>query len=211
MKYTIRIDAKEDELESASDSTLNRLLKFLNDTRYTACLVYREVSSEIQKLHYQGVIELDSKDVSWHKERWCRLFKDYPKGKKSSSIMKKDQYEVYITKDKDQVLNRGYTEEYIKDLESKSYTKEIKVKKDYYDRFWTYITEYDHKNEDWRYSSNYICLRLIDFWGLEKQDIKNFPFYRSLVYNIQARLLHNDTSKRGEKTKNELMLQIMMS
>jgi len=201
MKYTIRIDAKVDEVEDSTDSTMNRLIRFLDDTRYTSCLVYREVSSEIKKLHYQGVLEVDEKDTGWHRERWCRLFSDYKKGSKSSALMKKDQYEVYITKDKDQIYMRGYTEEYIKELESKSYTKEVRTKTDYYDRFIKWLWKYDHKTDTWKYDRYYIAEKLIEFFGVEKQEIKNFNFYRSLIFNVQAQLLANDSTQKAKESR----------
>lgn len=211
MKYTIRIDAKEvdEEYEEAQDSTKNRLLAFLNDDRYTACMIYREYSSVVKKLHYQGVIELDEKDVSWHKERWSRMFKDFPKGKKSTALMKKDNYEVYITKDKDRVYAKGYTEEFIKELESKSYTKEQRVKTDYFDRFKNWLWEYDHKTEYWKYDYYYIAEKLIEFFGVEKQEVKNFQFYRSLVFNVQAHFLVDDSSQKAKETRRSMAGRIL--
>lgn len=209
MKYTIRIDAKEGEDENGQDSTKNRLLAFLNDNRYTACLVYRELSSEVKKLHYQGVIEVDEKDVSWHKERWSRLFKDYTKGQKSTALMKKDNYEIYVTKDKDQVYTKGYTEEFIKELESRSYTKEVRAKTDYFDRFKKWLWEYDHKKDTWKYDMYYIAEKLIEFFGVEKQEVKNFQFYRSLIFNVQAHFLADDTSQKAKETRMSMANRIL--
>lgn len=217
MKYTIRIDAKylgdnKDILEDEwlPDSTRNRLLGFLEEgSRYTGYLVYREVASETQKVHYQGVVEIDEKDVSWHKERWSRVFKDYPKGKKSTALMKKLNYEVYITKDKDRVCVKGYTEDFIKACEEASYSKEERTKKDYFDRFKYYLWNYDHKTETWKYDYYYIAERLIEFFGIEKQEVKNFQFYRSLVFNVQAHFLVDDQSTKAKETRRSMAGRIL--
>lgn len=217
VKYTIRIDAKyvgdnNDILEDEwlPDSTRNRLVKFLEEgSRYTAYLVYREIAVETKKVHYQGVIEVDTKDAEWHRERWCRLFKDYPKGKKSSAIMKKFNYETYITKDKDKVCVKGYTPEFIKSLEDASYSKEEKTKRDYFDRFKSWIWNYDHKTEYWKYDYYYIAEKLIEFFGVEKQEVKNFQFYRSLVFNVQAHFLNNDDSQKAKETRRSMAGRIL--
>lgn len=202
MKYTIRLDDKP-EL-----NTLDSLTKFLDHPRYTSYLIYREISEDVGKLHFQGVVEFDHESLSWHKERWSRLFSKYKKGSKSSAIMKKNNYEIYITKDKDRVLTFGYTEEFIAELESSSYKKEDVKKVDYYDRFMYYIKQRDDLDVI-KYDRRRICACLIQFFGMEKQEIKNVQFYKSLMINVQARLIYGQTDHDSEKVVERLIDLIM--
>lgn len=196
MIYTIRID----DNDTHTPSTLERLTKFLEWEHYNAYLVYREYGDDTGKLHYQGFVEFDSSHLSAHKERFSRLFKDYPKGKKSSAIMKKEQYKVYITKDKDRILSKGYTEGWIQELETQSYKKDETVKKDYYDRFYEYLQR-QSGYEVGRFSTKWVSDQLFDFFGVEKQEVKNFQFYKSLIWNCTSRCVKDSDDARKKKLK----------
>lgn len=202
MKYTIRLD------DVSEHNTLESLTKFLDSPRYTSYLIYREISDEVGKLHYQGVVEFDHEALSWHKERWSRIFKMYKKGSKSTALMKKNNYEIYITKDKDRILTKGYTEEFIAELESSSYKKEDVKKVDYYDRFMYYIKQ-QQDIDVIKYDRRRLCAHLIKFFGMEKQDIKNIQFYKSLMINVQARLIYGCTDHDSEKVVERLIDLIM--
>lgn len=118
IKSTIRLDV-------LGESTEDRLESFL--TRYEKYLIYEEVADKTKKIHYQGVIYVnDDKAYGAMKTRFCTHFKEWPKGTKSMALVKKDTYEVYISKDKNPKYVKNFSDEDIKDLQDKSYKKDKK-------------------------------------------------------------------------------------
>lgn len=87
--------------------------------------LYEEVGDKTGKVHYQGVCDLDLKDKPI--KNWRQSIRDLlnPQYKNAYSLayIKKSNYFIYATKDKKMVLNKGYSEEYLKELEEQSYTK----------------------------------------------------------------------------------------
>lgn len=115
---TIRVDI-------IGDGTYEAMDKFLS--KYEKYLVYEEESDKTKKLHYQGIIWLpDSKAHNAIKNRFSNHFSDWTRGQKSMALVRKEQYEIYITKDKKRVWSKGYTQEEIEQLESQSYHKNVK-------------------------------------------------------------------------------------
>lgn len=136
IKVTIRID----EIGGVKD----RLSSFLE--RYEKYLVYEEVSDVVEKLHYQGVVHVcDEKSYIAIKTRFSTYFKDIPKGGKSMAKVKTDSYEIYISKDKNPVFIKSYTDEEVKKLQELSYKKKNNpiVKKQ------TFIEIVDEKFDEW--------------------------------------------------------------
>lgn len=87
--------------------------------------LYREKGAVTGKEHFQGVIDLDLSVKSLH--AWAKNLKDLvkPPGKNQYSLatMKKPEYKVYCTKDKDRVFQLGYTDEELMEYENASYSK----------------------------------------------------------------------------------------
>lgn len=115
MEFTIRLDVID-------DTDADQLRKYLD--KYSKYLVYEEVSDKTKKLHYQGIIIVeDDKEYNAAKVRFTSMFPNHKGGKKSMAKVKKDSYAVYITKDGNKFASRGYTDEDIQLLQSKSYKK----------------------------------------------------------------------------------------
>lgn len=116
----VRVDHVHDDTKTVFQSWLRQ-----NSTKY---LVYEELGATTQKLHYQGVVQLDLSVKNLH--AWSKNIKDMIKvtGKNQYSLtkMKSSKYLIYITKDKKKVCSDGFTDEEIGDLESQSYSKETK-------------------------------------------------------------------------------------
>lgn len=189
VNYTIRID------DNGID-TLQRLISFLKHDRYTKCLVYREVATVTKKLHYQGFVEMDESAVGCHKTMWSTSFKDHPGSKKSSAIVKKDEYLVYVTKDKDLVFSKGCTDDFINKLETQSYKKEKVL--DTYTKFLNYCLE-SPEIHDKKYNINNIRRLLFRYLGSSDDiEVKRIEYYRSLCYKIQAKLLYGTSIDSDE-------------
>lgn len=209
MFYTIRID----DDASHNPSTLERLSQFLQHQRYIKYLVYREVSDVTKKLHYQGIVDIEEKTLSSHRMSWCHTFSDYSKGHKSTAIVKKlDEYMIYITKDKDKVLSKGFTDEEIEELQSKSYKKIDRAPrpKDLYDTYMEYLLEQpdvDTKKYDLRWMSD----KLYELLSEQKLPIKFHQYYKSLLFNVQARIIYKNPKdeKLIEKCKEKFYMSIM--
>lgn len=116
---TIRVDIIG---ENATDF-MERFLK-----KYDKYLIYEEVSDQVQKPHYQGIVWVpDNKAYVAIKSRFSTHFSDWTRGQKSMALVRKAQYEIYITKDKQLKWSRGYSDDEIKALEDKSYKKDSKL------------------------------------------------------------------------------------
>lgn len=116
-ELAIRVDA-------VRNTTLADVTKWIQDVSMK-CYLYEEVGSETQKVHYQGVIELDLSVKSI--DSWRKNLKDIvkPTGKNQHSLamIKKPEYKVYCTKDKKRVLQLGYDDNELALYESQSYVK----------------------------------------------------------------------------------------
>lgn len=106
-------------------NTDDLMAKFLG--KYEKYLVYHEVSDEVQKPHYQGIVWVpDNKAYVAIKSRFSTMFNEWTRGQKSMALVRKEQYEIYICKDKQLKWSKGYSQEEITQLESKSYKKDDK-------------------------------------------------------------------------------------
>lgn len=121
-KYTFRVDM----LSIVSrEETENRIEKCLS--RYPKYLISLEVADKSKKLHYQGIVHSD--DLHRTYQEHCKsFFKEWKgergkKGPTSFAQVRNDNYEVYITKDHEYYLSKGYTDEEIEVLHEKSYKK----------------------------------------------------------------------------------------
>lgn len=197
VKYTIRVD-------KIKDDTLESIKKFLEHDRYTRYLVYEEIADETKKIHYQGFVEFDDNLVGWHQERWSRHFKEYKQGSKSSAQVKKDEYLIYITKDKKKVLSKGCTDDFINTLETQSYhkvlTPQTKQKKQNYDFVKGYLEAMKRVPTDDRESlaeqsieyfkehskifDKFIIRRFVNLAVLQDEKINKDRYKRSMVAAI---------------------------
>lgn len=118
MDYTIRLDV----LHQNDGEMLKKYL-----SKYSKYLVYEEIADKTLKVHYQGIVRFDSEeDAKNEKQRFYDMFRKHPKGSKSMAKVNKKTYEVYITKDKNCYVSKGYTQDDIDALESMSYPKKKK-------------------------------------------------------------------------------------
>lgn len=121
-KYTFRVDmiatVSRDETEHRIEKCLSRFPKYL---------ISLETSDKKQKLHYQGIVFADvehrcyqehckSHFIEWKGERG-------KKGPTSFAKVKTDNYEIYITKDHEYYIAKGYSDEEIEQLHQQSYKK----------------------------------------------------------------------------------------
>lgn len=192
IKVTIRID----EIGGVKD----RLSSFLE--RYEKYLVYEEVSDVVEKLHYQGVVHVcDEKSYIAIKTRFSTYFKDIPKGGKSMSKVKTESYEIYISKDKNPVFIKSYTDEEVKKLQELSYKKKNNpvIKKQTFieivdDKFDEWIVEVRKKTNrsDWNPHRNEIIRWLINTFSCMKKlwDVGVLTKYANyLQYKIEPSTL----------------------
>lgn len=119
-RWTFRVDASE-------EITREKVVKFFEETTeedIPKYLIYYEISDQKEKPHYQGVLFTKIKENTM-RLRIKRYF-GVEKGSYSFAKVRKDQYEIYITKDGDQVCKRGYTDMEVFELYDKAYVKKQK-------------------------------------------------------------------------------------
>lgn len=120
MESQVALTIRVDIIGEKTDEMMERFLK-----KYERYLIYYEISDEVKKPHYQGIIWVpDNKAYVAIKTRFSTHFSDWTKGQKSMRLVRKAQYEIYITKDKQLKWSKGYTQEQIEELEKQSYKKE---------------------------------------------------------------------------------------
>lgn len=103
------------------------MVKYLD--HYSKYLGYKEIADITKKPHYQGIVWVDDeKAATAAKTRWCTTFTTHAGSAKSMVKVKKETYEVYVTKSKSESFFKGYTPEDIQLLESKSYKKSDRKK-----------------------------------------------------------------------------------
>lgn len=185
MQYTIRLD-KIDEKDGIT------LMKYLEN--YDKYLVYFEISRKTKKPHFQGIIEfVDSKAQKAAKTRFTTMFPNHTRGKKSMALVKKDSYEVYITKDGNVFASKGYTEDEINALYSQSYQKTDAVE----DAKTSFQKALDYcKRAGCHSTSNgwEICERLIDYYTDNVKCQPNDFQLKSMTKSIAASLKRADTA-----------------
>lgn len=120
MESQVALTIRVDIIGEKTDELMERFLK-----KYERYLIYYEISDEVKKPHYQGIIWVpDNKAYVAIKTRFSTHFSDWTRGQKSMRLVRKAQYEIYITKDKQLKWSKGYTQEQIEELEKQSYKKE---------------------------------------------------------------------------------------
>lgn len=120
MRYTLRLD----KISDTDELTLSKYLE-----KYMKYLVYFEISQKTKKPHWQGVIEFnDEKEYKAAKVRFTSMFPEHKGSKKSMTSVKKETYEIYISKDGDMFKCAGWTQQEIEQLQSQSYRKDDAVK-----------------------------------------------------------------------------------
>lgn len=132
--YTIRVDSND-------DVTRESICQFMEKEQFPEYLIYHEISEDVKKSHYQGVIKvLDNSDSAIKKLRdHVRYAFSTKKSSFSLAKVKKEEYFSYITKDGDKVCSKGFTQEQIEDFHSKSYKKEKVNNKSYMQKYIDYM------------------------------------------------------------------------
>lgn len=187
-------------LDKLNDDDSDKLKNFLENYEDIKYVVYYEISDKVKKPHYQGYIECDSDKYSDIKEPFLELFRPtHTRYQRSFTPARKvEDYMIYVSKDKNLQFQKGYTEEYIKDQESKSYKKTKKEKKEghrkeQYARFIKYCLE-DDKCESGKYLLRWIASKLFDFLGYEpKPELANW--LKGMVISAQTKLIYKDIRK----------------
>lgn len=121
-KYTFRIDVipQVENIEERITLALQPFEKYL---------IAFEEAEKTKKYHYQGIVF-----STWGHEKYKKymesMFEEWKgtkqnKGKRSFAKVKKDEYEIYITKDGDFRFIKGYLADEVASLQEQSYQKPI--------------------------------------------------------------------------------------
>lgn len=196
MRYTIRVD-------KLSEKDGLTLMKYLEN--YDKYLVYFEISQKTKKPHWQGVIDFpDMKTQKAAKTRLTTMFPEHTTGKKSMTSVKKDTYEVYISKDGDLFASAGYTQQEIEAYASKSYSKPDASG----DAKTSFQRALDYCKQAGCHSTSSgwdICERLIDYYTDNVKCQPNDFQLKSMTKSIAASLKRADTAHpelyEGYRTK----------
>lgn len=180
--FTIRLDVLfEDEFDK------DLLTKYVD--KYEKYLVYEEVSNKTKKLHYQGIVWVtDLKAFNAAKTRFTTMFKEtHPRSNRSMAPVRKDNYEVYITKDLKKVMSRGYTDEEIERLQSQSYSKEDRTgnTRSQYENIINYLRDrgIHDTSSGWD-----ICEKLIEYYRDTRKCEPNDFQLRNMTKSIYTQL-----------------------
>lgn len=134
-RYTFRVDVIDKVSEEETNRRMEQLLK-----TFDKYIISYEISKKKLKPHYQGIIFTDMKHETYKK--LCE--KAFPEwkgkrgdkcGMRSFAIVRKDEYEIYCVKDGDIRYRKGYTDDEIKTLQSKSYQVIDKDQQSYEKKF----------------------------------------------------------------------------
>lgn len=197
---TVRLDL----LDSVEESVIEQRLRAALEV-YPRFLVYCEVADETQKVHWQGIVWTDCPHKTyqgymeklfpeWKGTRGCK-----GQGKRSFAPVKKlEEYEVYVTKDKNRRIVQGYRDDELDALEAKSYKKSEKsrkVEKSSLQRLVDYIEEHqvDHL------SPHAVGAAVIDYYvkqvKCEPNDFQLKCMIKSVIGNMMFRHQPKDYEK----------------
>lgn len=188
MYMTLRVDDKPEH------KTLEHLQKWMQHPRFQEILIYREISSKTKKLHYQGYVKVDPDHKNWFQKEFNQLFdtKNYPKGSKSTAVMKKESYKIYITKGNDRIITHNVSEEDIQQLFQQSYEpKPFKESgKDFEQAFKEYVQE-DVDVRQKIHIYRWVIEKLWDYLGTldRKKCTHMVRYYKSLCFTIQTKTM----------------------
>lgn len=188
MYLTIRLDDKPEH------KTLENLQRFMQHPRLQEILIYREVSSKTKKLHYQGYVKVEPHHRKWFQQEFNKLFdvEKYPKGSKSTALMRKESYKIYITKGNDRIITHNVSEDDIQQLFQQSYEpKPMKeTNKDFEQSFKEYVQE-DPEVRQKIHVIKWIIEKLWDYLGtLDKKKCTHMiRYYKSLCFTVQTKTI----------------------
>lgn len=113
-------------LDHVDDTVPDRLKKFLD--KYERYTCYKEIAAVTKKLHYQGYIDFpDKKSYEAAKQRWCSYFGDYDPSARSFPLERNQgRGRIYVTKDRNRMYIKGYTNDDLEVLEGLSYNPKNK-------------------------------------------------------------------------------------
>lgn len=188
-KSTIRLDVVD-------DTVTTRLEEYLAKYDYPY-LVYHEYATNTKKPHYQGVIHWPSESLfKSARVRLYTMFKDLTKGRKSMACVRKDAYEIYITKDKDLRYRNGFTDEQIEELSSQSYEKDKTVSGSTgFKKAFDYVVGrgYSDSTNGWE-----IAEALIDYYRESVKCEPNDFQIRNMAKSIYTHMVFDRSQKQGK-------------
>jgi hypothetical protein len=164
--YTFRLDVYE-------GLTTDLVESFLQKEQFPKYLIYKEVSSITEKLHYQGFVEVLDNSEKAIKNLRSRLTSFFKTSKDAYSFakVKFETYTVYITKDGQRELCYGISDNEVKDLESRSYKKpKPQSKQSYVEKYIEYMYEKFSTYDTTRIKTQ----KYTDDYGEELVDILDF-------------------------------------
>jgi hypothetical protein len=200
MYLTLRLDDKPEH------KTLENLQKFMQHPRLLEILIYREVSSKTKKLHYQGYVKVEPHHRKWFQQEFNKLFDvdKYPKGSKSTALMKKESYKIYITKGNDRIITHNVSEEDIQQLFQQSYEpKPMKeTTKDFEQSFKEFVQK-DPEVTNKILEYKWLVERLWEYLGTlgKTKATHMIRYYNSLCYTIQTKTIKELNLSEGNYTR----------
>lgn len=117
MYATIRLD-------ETSDSDRIRLVELFKSLKVKV-VIYEEIAIVTKKVHFQGYCECTRETYEIYKKAFLKEFTStHTRFQRSFTVVRKVvEYMIYVAKDKNLLYQEGFTEEHIKENESKSYQK----------------------------------------------------------------------------------------
>lgn len=212
--YTLRLDVIEDV---SSEDTLKRIEDAL--CKYPRYMIYHEYAKETGKPHFQGIVWADEGHETY-KKAMERLFPEWKgtrgckgQGKRSFAPTKTSNYEIYITKDGDVRLCKGYSTEDIERLRAKSYQPAVKAKAERKNEPTGYQKALAHVKQsvspaDWMNPTE-ICKALIDYYTKAVKCEPNDFQLKCMTKSIMSSLLYESDPQRYERWKQVRAEQII--
>lgn len=138
-RYTFRLDV----IPEVSVQDTERRIQAALASYPKYCISFEIATGDSKKEHYQGIV-MGYTPYNTYKKNMETLFPEWKgtrgckgAGKRSFAEVKKDEYEIYVVKDKNIKFKKGYTDEELKTLMEKSYQKsDVKKKSTSDGPFW---------------------------------------------------------------------------
>lgn len=211
--YTLRLDVIDEVEESVIQQRIESAL-----SKYSKYLVYHEYAAETKKPHFQGIVWSDQGHDTykkymeglfpeWRGTRGCK-----GAGKRSFAAVKTDNYEIYITKDGDQRLIKGYTVDEVSELQSKSYQKAEKpkaVRKKDLTSFQKALEYVKSRGEHHLMEPQRIARVLIDYYTTQVRCEPSDYMIKNMVKSVMSQLLYNNEPERYERWADARAKQII--
>lgn len=192
-------DRDEDEVQEL----IKRWLDHHND-KFEKYAIARETGDITGKIHYQGIIYVDTKA---HSVNVMKKFGKWKAHEKSFAPVKNlESYKKYVKKQGDMRYYKGFTDEEISSWgeweEITKKEKKLSHRRDQYDRFIKYCME-DPSVEMGKYKMDWIAEKLYDFLGKEPLP-EQTNWLRGIIFSSQPRLIEECKSIHYNAEKSEL-------